>query len=542
MKLFRTFLLLATVAASVAGFAATESGPVASLVHPGSDGRLVYAPYTPEGDTILDFSNCGFSGGGVALPNAVERIRLESAPSGDDTARIQAALDEVAHLAPGPDGMRGAVVLRRGIYRVEGTLRINASGVVLRGEGQGSSDTVVVANGKKQRPLIAINGTAPKRDAVRSTKIIDRYVPVGAKSFRVADPSGLRVGGTVFVDRLSNAAWISELGMDRIPPRPEGTPSTQWTPFSLPFDRVITAIDGNRVTVDAPIACAIDERWGGGQVVPYSDPGRVTLCGVENLRAVSAFDPSVKLNFRHQFTYAADEAHALYAVAFDHAKDCWARDVTAEHFYHGVAMIESGTKWVTVQDSTSLAPVSIIDGGRRYPFHIAGQLNLVLRCYSEEARHAFVFSARVPGPNAFVYCISRHEYATSEPHHRWSTGGLYDNVAANIAFQDRSSMGTGHGWAGANYVAWNTRGSLVVQKPPTAQNFSFGHVGPREPGAYPRPQGHWESPGQPVTPRSLYFAQLRDRLAQSSPAKTADEMSERSASEYDSRLRETSSR
>lgn len=72
-------------------------------------------------------------------------------------------------------------------------------------------------------------------------------------------------------------------------------------------------------------------------------------------------------------------------------------------------------------------------------------------------------------------------------------------------------MGTGHGWAGANYVAWNTRGTLTVQKPPTAQNFSFGHVGPREAGAFSREPGYWYSPGKPVEPRSLYFAELRDR-------------------------------
>jgi hypothetical protein len=73
-------------------------------------------------------------------------------------------------------------------------------------------------------------------------------------------------------------------------------------------------------------------------------------------------------------------------------------------------------------------------------------------------------------------------------------------------------MGSGHGWAGANYVAWNTEGSLVCQKPPTAQNFAIGFVGRREPGAFPRPAGYWESEGRHVTPASLYLKQLEDRL------------------------------
>ena len=75
-------------------------------------------------------------------------------------------------------------------------------------------------------------------------------------------------------------------------------------------------------------------------------------------------------------------------------------------------------------------------------------------------------------------------------------------------------MGSGHGWAGANYVAWNCRGTLICQQPPTAQNFSIGFVGTRGKDAFaPRPAGWWESEGTPITPRSLYLQQLKDRMA-----------------------------
>jgi hypothetical protein len=513
---------------------------LAPLVQSGPDGRLRYTPYNASGDIILDFSHCGYGGGGVPLPFAVEQIRLQPLESGDDTVRIQAALDAVGQLPLRPDGLRGAVILQQGIYRVAGTLRIATSGVVLRGEGQHDKGTILRATGTKQRVLVEIAGSGPaQRASIRAVSISEDYVPVGARSFRVADASGLRVGDTVFVDRVGNAAWLVELGMDRIPPDRDGTASTQWTPFVLSFDRIITSIDGDRITVDAPLACSIDKKWGGGQVVPYDDPARITNAGVENLRAISDYDPAVVEDYRGQGKYASDEAHAFHAVSFNHVKNAWAKDLTAVNFYHGVAMILSGAKWITVQDSRSLAPVSRITGGRRYPFHIAGQLSLVLRCYSEEARHAFVVSSRVPGPNAFVFGVSRNEYGHSEPHHRWSTGGLYDNIESDIAFQDRSSMGSGHGWAGANYVAWNTRGSLTVQKPPTAQNFSFGHVGKRNAGAFPREQGHWEHEGTAMTPQSLYFAQLRDRLGPPRPLGQAiDATLQQVAKQYEYMLRE----
>jgi hypothetical protein len=57
-----------------------------------------------------------------------------------------------------------------------------------------------------------------------------------------------------------------------------------------------------------------------------------------------------------------------------------------------------------------------------------------------------------------------------------------------------------------------------VQRPPTAQNFSFGHIGVNAvvfniPLQDPmKENGHIESLDRHVSPRSLYLTQLRDRL------------------------------
>jgi hypothetical protein len=300
--------------------------------------------------------------------------------------------------------------------------------------------------------------------------------------------------------------------VDRITPRPTNPSSTrQWEAFELHFDRVITAIDRNRITVDAPITCAIESKWGGGSITKYTDSGRITNAGVENIRAISEYDPKVTEEHDGK-RYAADEDHAMYFVSFENIKNGWGRGLTAQHFYHGPSAIRGAAKWITVQDCRSLDPVSVITGGRRYPYLFSGQLSLYQRCYSKGARHAFVVQARVCGPNVFLDCTSEEEYATSEPHHRWSVGGLYDNVHAAMAIQDRQYMGSGHGWAGANYVVWNGEGSLVCQRPPTAQNWAIGFVGKRASGAFDRPAGYWESFGTHVTPRSLYLQQLEDRL------------------------------
>jgi len=321
------------------------------------------------------------------------------------------------------------------------------------------------------------------------------------------------------VRRNGNDRWIHAIGMDRITERPGGAPgeTSQWAPFSLDFDRIITAIDRDLVTVDAPIANAVERRWGGGSLIKYDDPDRIEQVGIENLRVEIEFDPTVTA-LRDGQPYFADENHAVRFAVLDNVKNAWVRDVTTRHLEHSLVNVLRNAKWVTVQDSSAVDMVSLIDGGRRYNFALAGQQTLVQRCHAETARHAFVVDSRVPGPNAFVDCDSVNEFATSEPHHRWSVGGLFDNIKADIAIQDRAWLGSGHGWAGANYVAWNTEGDLVAQQPPTAQNYAIGHVGrkvnPFVPnGNDPRPRldGYWDRLGEHVSPRSLYLHQLQDR-------------------------------
>ncbi len=73
-----------------------------------------------------------------------------------------------------------------------------------------------------------------------------------------------------------------------------------------------------------------------------------------------------------------------------------------------------------------------------------------------------------------------------------------------------------------NSVAWNCEGMFIVQRPPTAQNYSIGHIGlhamifNRGLIDYSWPEGYVESLDVHVEPRSLYRAQLEERLGESS--------------------------
>jgi hypothetical protein len=406
------------------------------------------------------------------------------------------------------------VLLRKGRYRLGGTLCIAAGGVVLRGEGSGEDGTVLVATLRKQHTLIRVAGEGSPREVPSSRQAItDDYVPVGARTVTVADASAFRPGDEVTVHRPSTAEWIAAIGMDRIPMAHSKV--VQWKPGSkdLRFQRVVTAVEGNRVTLDTPLVNALQREYGGGSLTKYTFPGRIEEVGIESLRGDTEYDESKR--DRVIFTQPADEEHAWDFIVFDRVRHGWVRDVTAVHFGYSCVGLGRYASHVTVRDCRCLDPVSQVTGSRRYSFWISGECNLVERCRTRFGRHDFVMHSVVPGPNVFVDCTAENAFSDTGPHHRWSTGTLYDNVVVKgnaINVQDRGPSGTGHGWAGAQMVFWNcTAVSITCQQPPTAQNFCIGCTAKQRNKG---PQGWWESPNQPVEPRSLYRAQLKERLGQ----------------------------
>jgi hypothetical protein len=495
-----------------------------SIVYLGADGKLIYVS-DYKGNRVLDFSSVGYMGGGVKLPDVPVK-KVLTPIQGDATAYIQQAIDEVSQLPESKDHIRGAILLKKGRFEISGTLYMKTGGVVLRGEGQDENGTVLYGSGAKARTLIEIgNAKGIQADASTATDIADLFVPSGATSFHVTDGSKFNEKDKVIVRRAGNERWIHETNMDQIYDRPDrpgtepGT-TTQMTPFNLDFDRVITKVEGNIVTIDAPIANSIERRWGGGQLMKYTDPDRIEQVGVENVFVDSDFDPSIidtVMDNDSTDPYMADEKHVEEFIVMSGTKNGWVRNVTGKHLAYSLVKIDRNSKWITVQDCKVTDFVSIITGGRRYAYYIVGQLNFIQRVYSETERHAFVYDSRIPGPNVVHNSESQKNYNSSEPHHRWSTGGLFDQVKGHIVIRDRAWLGSGHAWAGANYVTWNTEGTLTSQQPPTAQNYAIGHVGIKEAGLVPndydtrpRNDAYWDHLGSHVNPPSLYLKQLQD--------------------------------
>lgn len=496
--------------------AAIDSITVQTKVHQSTvlyqdrNGGLIYKSFADEwGDHFIpDFSQCGYLGAGSERIPAPETIPVRvtlSPQAGDDTQRIQAAIDTVGRRPLAGNGFRGAVLLQAGPYEISGTLKINVGGIVLRGAGQGADGTVLVATGKGQRSLIEVSGPGSRKRVSDKIQVLDDYLAVGTKALTVdaivspspRSPSIFRVGDRVMVNRPSTQDWFDVTGMNLL--------DNPWQPGSkdLAFDRVITAVDRNRITLDVPLTNAFDSQFGGGEVWKYEFPGRISHVGIEYIRGES------------EYAHKTDEDHGWNFIVVDEAEHVWVRNVTSRYFGYACVYAQNDSKWVTVQDCACLDPISQITGGRRYSFPLDGQLALVMRCYAREGRHDFVMHSLAPGPNAFVDCAANEAHSDTGPHHRWSTGVLYDNVVVNgnaINMRNRWNSGTGHGWAGANQIAWNARAdSMIIEKPPTAQNWAIGCTTPKTRG-----DGFWEKINTPVSPTSLYEAQRRDRMKRSS--------------------------
>ena len=521
-------------------------------------GKLEYAK-DEKGNRVPDFSGVGYHSGEKDIPDVPVRLTLSPA-EGDDTSRIQKAIDKLGKRPLDDDGHRGALLLRRGIYHVKGALQINHSGIVLRGEGDGPKGSIIVATGyddiKYRRTLITVGN---EDEIVLGEKagqpITDRYVPVGAREISVADASGFKIGDRVVIHRPSSPEWIASIGCDKIeakwveprdprwvkdgdkpgfyfkrprqfrenyyPQRPDEsweefeerlkarwngklfnvTKQWDWEAFHMYYERSVAAIEGSTITLDIPFVHSIDKQFSGGKIIPFETKRRVTEVGFEYLRFISEFGPPIP-GHPYGSPKLIDHAqqHAWKAIVLSrNTENTWVRNVKANYF--GYALVQAEGVRATVQDCVNLGHASVIMGSHRYPFKVNGQLNLVQRCMTFAGRHEFVNGPRAWGPNVFVDCVGFISKNIVGPHNHYSVGNLYDTIRTEYYMEStyRGDRGTGHGWLATSTCYYNCEANrFEVTAPPGGVSWVIG-CGK-------------EGKGKQIKPGSLYYQQVLERL------------------------------
>jgi len=505
------------------------------LIRYDNSNKLVYSPDS-DGYYLPDFSYAGYKGGGVELPN-VSVVKSISPVSGDNTAHIQAAIDEVGNKPLNANGHRGTLLLNAGKYNISGRLYVKYSGVVIRGVGNGTSETnstilYATGNSPAKRDLILLgypsNNTWNTVIGGTQKNITDDFVPAGAMSFTVENSAPYAIGDQIAIYHPCSAQWLNAIDYGGVPVPQEGEADNRWVVDQLPiiFNRYITKIEGNKITVDAPLFYTLNKALSQSYIYKFDRTSKpiLTEIGIENLRVET------------ENVGGTDENHAWTTIRFRAAENCWAKDIVTRGFgFAGISV--DGTTRSTIENCTATDPVSVVTGERRYNFNAGAYSQLVLfrNCYAENGRHSFALNGMSTSSGVvFLNCTSSSSYAASEAHMKWSQGLLYDNykeknVNVNNSFvvglYNRINMGTGHGWSAVQSVLWNCNvtdmGVIGLQKPPTSQNYAIGCVAGEITGkpintsefVSDFPLGYVESRNKPITEiPSLYLAQLNKRL------------------------------
>ncbi len=488
---------------------------------------FTFLPLSPIGaqNVPLDYSYCGYHRSESPIPS-VKVSAFVTSTGGDDASLIQQAIDWVSRQKPDKKtGFRGTVLLGEGTFTISEPLRIRTSGVVLRGSGR--DKTVLRKTGYDRGAAIYIEGTRDitVKDTLEVTNttpssIVCTITPTTLKETTAltkatapkaaSSPKGSVQGGSAALNqgmrlaicRPSTQEWIDALGCASFG---GGKRMGYWAwhpgDIDLRWNRTILAVHGNEVTLDAPITCDIDSRWGGAKAVVYEHHGLVKESGIENLTLESSYDTARPM----------DEDHCWDGIYVAEAEDCWVRMVNFRHFAGSAVVIQKSAAQVTVEDCQSIHPVSEIGGFRRRTFFTMGEKTLFQRCYSEHGINDFAVGHTAAGPNAFVQCDSYESFGPSGAISSWAPGILFDivNIDGNdIVFKNWELEKFGAGWSTANSTMWqSTASGLFCYSPDSLnRNHSIGCWGQIQ------GNGEYAEMNEHVKPYSLFQSQLEQRL------------------------------
>ena len=348
--------------------------------------------------------------------------------------------------------------------------------------------------------LLYIEGT---REVVTKGTFDVADVKPGALSISLASRlSPLTSHDRVMICRPSTQEWIDALGCASFG---GGKRMGYWAwhpgDIDLRWNRQITAVDGNQITLNAPITCSVEQRWGGAKATVYENKGLISECGIENLSLESDYDQALPM----------DENHCWDGVYIAEAENCWVRMVNFCHFAGSAVVIQKSAQQITVEDCMSQHPVSEIGGYRRRTFLTFGEMTLFQRCYSEHGINDFAVGHTAAGPNAFVQCESYESFGPSGAISSWSPGILFDivNIDGNdIVFKNWELEKFGAGWSTANSTMWQSTASGLYCYSPDSLNRNISH------GCWGQIQGNgdYSEMNEHVKPYSLFASQLEKRL------------------------------
>ncbi|MBK9070399.1 MAG: hypothetical protein IPL79_05280 [Myxococcales bacterium] len=473
-----------------------------------------------NGHALPDVSYAGYRNG-EAQPNtssyAVVTPPIVADGVTDNTSVLQAAIDN----AP----LAGAVImLPAGEIRMEGTIAVRRSKLVLRGAGAATRLRFTKTSGMSDQSHLAVGvGTATTLE----TNLIASGV-AGAHTIDVASGEGFAVDDDILVGWTITPAFIETHGMTGVWKAFNGT----WQPF---FRRRIVAMapvaGGVRLTLDVPLRYDALLR---DSASVRREVGAISQVGIEQLSLTNAVPKNV-----------ADDTNRPMLISFYGVQDAWIDGVSsyapgaigeaeAEVWSRGIVVANS--KRVTISDTHLAFAQHRGDGGNGYLFEItASNEVLIVDCTARRGRHNFIqnwgFGAtglvflRVHSRESTAINSGFELGAASEFHHSLAMANAIDQSIIDDGWhaENRGDYSSGAGLTATQTVFWNNRGEGIIRSYQAGVGYLIGNVLTGLTTALPSPWPSWglrsepedfvELAGSEVSPPSLYEDQLARRLA-----------------------------
>ncbi|MGB0371546.1 MAG: glycosyl hydrolase family 28-related protein [Opitutales bacterium] len=497
---------------------------------------------------IQDFSYAGYRRGEASIPNLVGPIfdvvaDFNADPTGarSSTQAIQAAID-AAEAAGG-----GVVYLPAGTFKVSpgsrsAALRVNRSGVVIRGAGPGVTFLFNDSTQMRKKRVIDFDGSVSKGPVIALTGDLPsptRFIPV-------SDTSALNVGDFVFIGFKFNNPWIAEHGQQEWWNESDGAPADGG------YYREILRIDHDAkvLEIDIPTRYSLFMRHG-AYITRLT--GVLHTVGVENLSIGNREIPEEGTshsdwneNAHRDSSKPAYHTHGSFFIEINDARDGWIRNV---HSYQPavnqtpVHVLSNGIKIsrsfrITLQNCLLQNPQFGGGGGNGYLYRLSGSGdNLIKNCEARRSRHGLVVSGASTTGNVFFKCIDRFTAtqvagngrtngSNSDSHQHFSHSNLFDQCVAEESAWEAKHRGPWgsikHALTAAHQVYWNMRGEgsrgILVRSEQGRYGYIIGTSGTRHgvkngtPGNT-APADHVEgvNDGADLIPASLYLDQFAKR-------------------------------
>lgn len=349
---------------------------------------------TPE-FALVDYSAAGWNED-IKTDEKTQEISVY--PSENAEKEINEVISTLKNNNPNEQGFKGVICLKSGTYKLNNPLVINTSGIYLKGE----EGTVLETGGN----AVSILGNGYVKEAGYRTNTV-KFYDAGTESLQLEDVSNLRVG---------NSVWVVYTGAQ------DG---------EMKFERKITSIDNDTVTLDVPLPEARKSHESRIYLVKIEKKDFISNIVIENLTVTGSEECALNIN---------------------KAEKVKINNVSAQGF-------DTSFKFGTFSKEISAVNCkSVTNGGDA--FLICGQRILVENCYANGADKAFSTGWGAYGPNVFKNCISENSIGCSAAYQGRTSGILYENVTevqngfAAVDISGRNSHAS-------SILFWNCKAPLI---------------------------------------------------------------------------------